>query len=236
VAMGKGDFRGREALAARKEAGPKRLLVGLRSEDRLIPRHGMAVHDGDRPVGEVTSGTFSPTLRQGIALAYVLPDVAAKDTRLQVDVRGRRGDVSGGRLLVTRRALGKRTWPGVWTNSCCGHPGPGEDPAAAATRRLGQELGLRPDRLELVLPDFTYRAVAADGIVEHEVCPVFFAHLDGPPEPPPAPDPEEVADWRWVPWAGRGRDRPLGVEPVGGRAGGRPARLIDRNADRTDRV
>jgi aminomethyltransferase len=93
VAMGKGDFRGRDALAARKEAGPKRLLVGLLSADRLIPRHGMAVLDGDRPVGEVTSGTFSPTLRQGIALAYVLPDVAAKDTELQVDVRGRRGQV-----------------------------------------------------------------------------------------------------------------------------------------------
>jgi len=51
----------------------------------------MAVLDGDRRVGEVTSGTFSPTLRHGIALAYVLPDVAAKDTGLQVDVRGRRG-------------------------------------------------------------------------------------------------------------------------------------------------
>jgi aminomethyltransferase len=94
VAMGKGDFRGREALAARKEAGPKRLLVGLRSEDRLIPRHGMAVYDGDRRVGEVTSGTFSPTLRQGIAMAYVLPDVAAKGTRLYIDVRGRRGQVT----------------------------------------------------------------------------------------------------------------------------------------------
>jgi len=93
VAMGKGDFRGRDALAARKEAGPKRLLVGLRSVDRLIPRHGMPVLDGDRPVGEVTSGTFSPTLRQGIALAYVLPELAAKDTELQVDVRGRRGQV-----------------------------------------------------------------------------------------------------------------------------------------------
>ena len=107
---------------------------------------------------------------------------------------------SGGRLLVTRRALGKRTWPGVWTNSCCGHPAPGEDPAAAAERRLGQELGLRPARLELVLPDFAYRAVAADRMVENEVCPVYFAHLDGDPEPAPAPDPGEVAEWRWVPW------------------------------------
>jgi len=94
VAMDKGDFRGREALAARKEAGPKRQLVGLLSADRLIPRHGMPVLDGDRPVGEVTSGTFSPTLRQGIALAYVLPDVAAKGTDLQVDVRGKRGQVT----------------------------------------------------------------------------------------------------------------------------------------------
>jgi isopentenyl-diphosphate delta-isomerase len=88
----------------------------------------------------------------------------------------------------------------VWTNSCCGHPAPGEDPAGAARRRLGQELGLVPARIELVLPDFTYRAVAADGLVEHELCPVFFAHLDGPPEPPPDPDPQEVAEWRWVPW------------------------------------
>jgi isopentenyl-diphosphate delta-isomerase len=107
---------------------------------------------------------------------------------------------SGGRFLATRRALGKQTWPGVWTNSCCGHPAPGEDPAAAAERRLGHELGLRPARLELVLPSFAYRAVAADGIVENEVCPVYFAHLDGGPEPPPTPDPQEVAEWRWVPW------------------------------------
>jgi isopentenyl-diphosphate delta-isomerase len=108
---------------------------------------------------------------------------------------------AGGRFLATRRALGKRTWPGVWTNSCCGHPAPGEDPADAARRRVGQELGLQPARMDLVLPDFAYRAVAADGVVENEVCPVFVAHLDGDPEPTPAPDPEEVAEWRWVPWA-----------------------------------
>jgi isopentenyl-diphosphate delta-isomerase len=108
---------------------------------------------------------------------------------------------SGGSFLATRRALGKRTWPGVWTNSCCGHPAPGEEPTDAARRRLGQELGLRPARMELVLPSFAYRAVAADGVVENEVCPVFFAHLDGGPEPPPTPDPGEVAEWRWVPWA-----------------------------------
>jgi aminomethyltransferase len=94
VALGKDDFRGRAALAERKAAGPTpRLLVGLVSTDRLIPRHGMAVLSGDRRVGEVTSGTFSPTLRHGIALAYVERELSEPDTELQVDVRGRRGAV-----------------------------------------------------------------------------------------------------------------------------------------------
>ena len=93
VAMDKGDFR-----AARPWPPARRPALGrlpwLASGDRLIPRHGMAVLDGDRLVGEVTSGTFSLILRQGIALAYVLPDVAAKGTELQVDVRGKRGQVT----------------------------------------------------------------------------------------------------------------------------------------------
>jgi aminomethyltransferase len=91
VALGKPDFRGREALLERKAAGPRRWLVGLDSTDRLIPRHGMAVLTGERPVGEVTSGTFSPTLRRGIALAYVERELAEPGTELQLDVRGRRG-------------------------------------------------------------------------------------------------------------------------------------------------
>jgi isopentenyl-diphosphate Delta-isomerase len=105
-----------------------------------------------------------------------------------------------GRFLATRRALTKQTWPGVWTNSCCGHPAPGEDVAAAARRRLRQELGLEVERLDPVLPRFSYRAVAADGMVENELCPVFFARLDGDGSPAVAADPTEVAEWRWVPW------------------------------------
>jgi aminomethyltransferase len=94
VAMGKPDFRGRNALVERKAAGPApRLLVGLVSTDRLIPRHGMAVLAGDQRVGEVTSGTFSPTLRHGIALAYVERGHSEPGTELAVDVRGKRGAV-----------------------------------------------------------------------------------------------------------------------------------------------
>lgn len=99
-----------------------------------------------------------------------------------------------GRLLVTRRALGKLTWPGVWTNSFCGHPAPGEELATAVRRRVVQELGIPLRDLELALPDFRYRAVDATGIVENEVCPVFTAIIDDEPRP----NPHEVVDWTWV--------------------------------------
>jgi aminomethyltransferase len=84
-------FWGREALLAEKAAGPRRLVWGLRADGRGIPRPGMAVLDpAGATVGEVTSGTFSPTLRTGIALALV--DAAAgveAGSELAVDVRGR---------------------------------------------------------------------------------------------------------------------------------------------------
>src|SRR6478752_684011 len=78
-----------------------------------------------------------------------------------------------GRLLVTRRALGKATWPGVWTNSFCGHPGPGERIEDAVVRRAREELGATIDNLGMALPDFRYRAVDAAGMVVYEVGPVF---------------------------------------------------------------
>jgi len=101
---------------------------------------------------------------------------------------------SDGRVLLTRRALGKLTWPGVWTNSFCGHPGPGEQNEVAIRRRAERELGLTLSGLEVVLPDFRYRAVDASGIVENEVCPVFRATVDSDPEPAL----DEVVEWAWV--------------------------------------
>ncbi|MEU1970820.1 isopentenyl-diphosphate Delta-isomerase [Microbacterium sp. NPDC019599] len=101
-----------------------------------------------------------------------------------------------GRTLITRRALSKRTWPGVWTNACCGHPAPGEQTGDAVARRLREELGIAAEGIRLAIPDFRYRAVAPDGIVENEICPVFTATVRGVPRP----DPNEVAEWSWIPF------------------------------------
>lgn len=99
-----------------------------------------------------------------------------------------------GDVLVTRRALAKLTWPGVWTNSFCGHPAPGEELEDAIVRRGVFELGITLRDIEVVLPDFRYRAVDASGIVENEVCPVFRAVTSDEV----APNPDEVAEFAWV--------------------------------------
>lgn len=99
-----------------------------------------------------------------------------------------------GEILLTRRALSKLTWPGVWTNSACGHPAPGESLEAAVERRAQQELRAEVRDVEVVLPEFRYRAVDASGIVENEVCPVYLATLVGDFHP----HPDEVAEWAWV--------------------------------------
>lgn len=101
-----------------------------------------------------------------------------------------------GRVLLTRRALAKRTWPGVWTNSFCGHPRPGESLEVALHRYAEHELGITVRDVGCLLPSFRYRAVDASGIVENEVCPVFTATCERPDDL--LPNPDEVAEWRWV--------------------------------------
>jgi isopentenyl-diphosphate Delta-isomerase len=101
---------------------------------------------------------------------------------------------AAGEVLVTRRALTKATWPGVWTNSFCGHPAPDENPLDAIRRRARHELGIELDALEVVLPDFRYRAVDASGIVENEICPVYRAIASDAV----TPNPDEVAEFAWV--------------------------------------
>lgn len=101
-----------------------------------------------------------------------------------------------GRLLITRRALDKITWAGVWTNSCCGHLRPGENALQAAARRISEELGVHPTDLRVVLPDFSYRAVDASGIVENELCPVLVGQIPARVNP----DPTEISEYTFVTW------------------------------------
>ncbi len=100
-----------------------------------------------------------------------------------------------GELLLQRRALSKKTWPGVWSNSCCGHVMLHEKTIDAAKRRLKFELGVAGVELELILPDFRYRA-EKDGVVENEICPVFVGRTSKLPKA----NPDEVAETKWVDW------------------------------------
>ena len=108
-----------------------------------------------------------------------------------------------GRVLVTRRARAKQTFAGVRTNSCCGHPAPGEALPAAVRRRLAFELGVVPLRIELLLPEFRYRATARDGTVENELCPVYRAIVETDRI---RPNPDEVDDAWWADWASLAAD------------------------------
>ncbi|GAA4993369.1 isopentenyl-diphosphate Delta-isomerase [Kitasatospora paranensis] len=99
-----------------------------------------------------------------------------------------------GRLLLQQRALGKYHSPGVWSNTCCGHPYPGEQPFVAAARRTAEELGVAPALLceagtvRYDLPD------EASGLIEREWNHLFVGLVTAEP----APDPAEVADTRFV--------------------------------------
>ncbi len=89
VHLDKGDFIGRSILEQQKRDGVSRRLVGLQMQGRNIARHGYPVLQAGKPIGEVTSGTLSPTLGQAIALAYVPPTLAQVGQEVEVEIRGK---------------------------------------------------------------------------------------------------------------------------------------------------
>ena len=101
-----------------------------------------------------------------------------------------------GHLLVTKRASVKKVWPGVWTNSACGHPLPGESNEDAIARRLMYELGMTMQDIQCVKSDYRYKTPPFKGIIEHELCPIFIAVQLTQPEP----NPQEVEDYKWLEW------------------------------------
>jgi len=103
-----------------------------------------------------------------------------------------------GDLLITQRALSKKVWPGVWTNSVCGHPGPDESMEHAIRRRLDYELGMGATDLVCALPHYRYQTPPFRCIVENEICPVYLGRTDDEPNPKR----EEVAACRWIAWKG----------------------------------
>lgn len=99
-----------------------------------------------------------------------------------------------GQCLVTRRALSKKAWPGVWTNSVCGHPQIGETTEQAIERRCRFEVGVEIAHLTPIAADFRYCEIDPSGIVENEICPVFAGQIVSPLRV----NPDEVMDYQWV--------------------------------------
>lgn len=100
---------------------------------------------------------------------------------------------SKGELLLQRRAGGKYHFASLWSNTCCGHPRPGEDTCAAAERRLWEEFGFSVALKKLYA--FQYRAEDVNsGMIEHEYLHVLHGCFDGEP----TPDPDEIGAYRWM--------------------------------------
>lgn len=101
-----------------------------------------------------------------------------------------------GEFLVTQRAHIKKVWPGVWSNSVCGHPAPREPMVDAIRRRLNYELGMTAVDFKNLVPDYIYKTPPFNGIIEHEFCPIYIARATSEPKP----NPEEVEAYHWMPW------------------------------------
>ncbi|MDA1195056.1 MAG: isopentenyl-diphosphate Delta-isomerase [Planctomycetota bacterium] len=97
-----------------------------------------------------------------------------------------------GEVLLQRRAEGKPLWPDYWSNACCSHPRRGETEAAAAVRRLAEELGIQAEPEYIY--SFTYHARYGEAGSERELCSVFLARTDAPI----VANRSEIAETRWL--------------------------------------
>jgi isopentenyl-diphosphate Delta-isomerase len=111
-----------------------------------------------------------------------------------------------GHMLLQRRSPSKYHSGGLWSNTCCSHPRPGESTEAAAQRRLHEEMGFGCPLSSAF--SFVYHADVGGGLIEHEYDHVFIGRSDAEP----SPDPAEVDDWRWATAADI--DRELSEEPA----------------------
>jgi len=99
---------------------------------------------------------------------------------------------SGGELLLQKRSGKKYHSAGLWTNTCCSHPRPGETMKEATRRKLGQEMGFDTD-LQFAYK-FTYKASLENALIEHELDHVYIGQFDGIPQI----NPDEVDAWRFI--------------------------------------
>lgn len=100
-----------------------------------------------------------------------------------------------GNLLLQQRSKTKKTFPLVWSNSCCGHPRLNESSVDAAKRHLEHELGIKNADVFEVISDYRYK-VSMNGIFENEICPILICFTNRKP----TANKDEVENLRWIPW------------------------------------
>jgi isopentenyl-diphosphate delta-isomerase len=139
------------------------------------------VNEDGTPTGEIGPKLASHTARTKLHLAFSCYIFRRADNK----------------FLLTQRALAKKVWPGVWTNSVCGHPLAGEAIENAIRRRTTYELGIEElEGIDCILPSYRYTTPPYNGIIENEFCPVYIAYaLDKVNK-----NPTEVETYKWVEW------------------------------------
>jgi len=140
------------------------------------------VNDDCQPTGETGSKLASHTANTKLHLAFSCYIFRRSDNA----------------FLYTQRAVTKKVWPGVWTNSVCGHPVPGESMEDAISHRAAYEVGITDlQDVQVVLSQYRYTTPPYEGIIENEFCPVYIAYTTQEP----MSNPDEVEAYEWLSWS-----------------------------------